>query len=74
MHVIICLDARNGVSFNKRRLSSDRVVTQRIIQDADGNVWMNHSSAKLFQEYSVCIDDNFLNLAKEGDTCFVESL
>lgn len=73
MHIIICLDDRNGISFNKRRLSSDRTVSERILQNTDGTIWMNNSSAKLFPDGPVCVADDFLNHAKDSDTCFVES-
>ena len=73
MHIILCLDDRNGMFFNHRRLSSDRVVCQRIAENASGKLWMNSYSAKLFADYEVCVDEEFLQKAAAGDTCFVES-
>ena len=74
MHIIVCLDDRNGISFNGRRLSSDRAICQRIIDTAVGNIWMDNRSANLFAGYPVQVDEDFLNKAERSDTCFVESL
>ena len=74
MHVKICLDDHGGLSFNGRRLSSDRTVCQRILDTAEGKLWMDSKSAKLFEGNSVCADENFLNKAGQDDSCFVESL
>lgn len=73
MHLVICLDDRNGMMFNKRRLSSDKAVCQRIADYAEGKLWMNSYSAKLFEQYPVCVDEDFLEKAGEGDICFTES-
>lgn len=72
MHIFMCLDDRNGISFNGRRLSSDRVVCQRIMGLAQGNLWIAPKTAKLFSEYSVCIAADFLTRADMRDSCFVE--
>ncbi len=73
MHIILCLDDRNGMLFNRRRLSSDRVVCQRVAENAQGKLWMNSYSAKLFADHEICIDEDFLQKADLGDSCFVES-
>ena len=74
MHIVICLDDRNGFLFNQRRVSSDRAVSARILQTAAGSLWMHPDSRKLFQEGQYCVADNYLDHAGAGDTCFVESL
>lgn len=74
MQIVMCLDDRNGIAFNGRRLSSDCIVCQRIIETKTGKIWMNSKSAKLFAEYSICVDEDFLNCADQSDTCFVEDL
>ena len=73
MHLIMCLDDRNGMLFNRRRLSSDKAVCQRITANTQGKLWMNSYSAKLFADYEICVDEAFLHNAAAGDTCFVES-
>ena len=50
MHMVICLDDRNGMLFNGRRLSSDKAVCSRIREKAQGRLWMNAYSAKLFEK------------------------
>lgn len=74
MHFILCLDDRNGMLFNNRRLSSDAVVCQRVFEQHAGSLWMDRCSAKLFADMEVCADEAFLQKAAAGDTCFVESL
>lgn len=74
MHIVLCLDDRNGMLFNHRRLSSDQAVCEKVLKDAAGNVWMNAYSAKLFADREVCVDDDFLDKAATEDTCFVEDL
>lgn len=74
MHIVICLDDRNGIQFNRRRLSSDRAVSARILEMATGNLWMNPNSAKLFPDARLCADEDYLNQARAGDTCFAENL
>ena len=49
MIAIVCLDDENGMLFNGRRQSRDRVVTERIALLAAGKkLWMNEYSAGLF--------------------------
>lgn len=73
MHIVICLDDRNGMMFNKRRLSADKTVCRRIVEQATGKLWMSSYSAGLFGEYPVCIDEDFLEHAGQEDTCFAET-
>ncbi len=48
MIAIVCLDDENGMLFNGRRQSRDRVVTERIALLAAGKkLWMNGYSAGL---------------------------
>lgn len=74
MHIIVCVDDKNGILFNKRRLSSDRVLCQRILsQTAGKRLWMNAYSAKLFTGADICVDDAFLEKAGAEDICFIEN-
>lgn len=75
MKVILCLDDNNGMLFNKRRQSRDRIVTEDVFSDLNGQqLKISPFSEKLFADYSqsVCVDDDFLNKADENDVCFVE--
>lgn len=74
MKIIVCLDDRNGMLFNRRRQSSDQVVCQKIIELAkDSQLWMNIYSGKLFSSENMNIAEDFLAQAQPGDYCFVEN-
>lgn len=73
MHLILCIDQRDGMSFCGRRLSSDIRLTEYILQLAAGNkLWMNGYSAKLFPA-AITVDEDFLQKAAEGEYCFAEN-
>ncbi len=77
MKLIVCLDDRGGMLFNRRRQSSDRVLRERVLSLAEGSrLWMNAYSAKQFEGASshCCVDDAFLEKAQSGDYCFVENV
>ncbi len=76
MIVILCVDDNQGLMFNNRRQSRDKMVTEKIIDITDGQLWMNHYSYPLFEKernHRINIDDSFLSEAAEGDYCFVEN-
>lgn len=74
MHLIVCIEEKDGMSFCGRRLSTDREVTAHILQTASGNkLWMNRYSAGLFPEQEIQVDEDFLNKAGQGDYCFLEN-
>ena len=75
MIVILCLDDKNGLMFNNRRQSKDKVVVQDILKLVDGKkLFINSYSESLFRglESNLIIDDDFLNNATKEDYCFVE--
>lgn len=73
MNVIVCLDDNNGMMFNKRRQSSDVMLTQRVLDMAKTTkLWMSEYSAKLFVGADVCVDTDFLEKAGRSEYCFVE--
>lgn len=73
MHLILCVDDRNGMSFCGKRQSSDRCVTEDILMISAGKLWMNGYSAKLFPEGAALVDENFLDKAGQGEFCFAET-
>ena len=74
MHLILCLDDRNGLSFCGRRLSSDRLVCSHMLRlRGNSKLWMNAYSGKLFPEASVQIHDDFFQKASSGEYCFAET-
>ena len=76
MHIIVCLDDKDGMMFNNRRQSQDSVLRKRVIEIADGfRLLMNSYSQKQFFDCTVLTaDENFLSIASEVDVCFVENL
>lgn len=74
MHITLCVDDRNGMLFNGRRLSADQVLCRRIFDQHCGRLWVNDYSAKLFEDMDILCDDLLLDKAEREDTCFVEDL
>lgn len=76
MHIIVCLDNRNGMLFNCRRQSQDKTLRAHILKTAgEKTLWMNAYSARQFENLpeNIRVDENFLELAKPGEYCFVEN-
>ena len=49
MKIIVCVDNQNGMMFNHRRQSQDRVLRKRILELTGGEkLWMNAYSQKQF--------------------------
>ncbi len=75
MNVIVALDDRNGMMFNHRRQSRDRVMNERILALCGGTLRLNAVSAKLFEgivSAHLTVSDRFLDEAGEDDWCFAE--
>lgn len=76
MIIIAAVDDRNGMAFNHRRQSQDRILREKILALTAGKrLWMNHYSEKQFQNNTapnINIDDRFLHEAAPGEFCFVE--
>ena len=76
MILIVCVDDDYGMGFNRRRQSSDRVVTAEIVKMSAGKkLWIDPYSAPLFPEGTELFDHkNFLSLADKGEFCFAECI
>lgn len=73
MTVIVCLDERNGLLFNGRRQSRDRLVIEDILSTVPGGrLFAAPFSAPLFAGVELLVDNAFLSLAGAEDFCFVE--
>ena len=76
MNVIVCLDDKNGILFNKRRQSQDRILRadlKEFIKDKD--LYMNNYSYKLYKDIdngNIKVSENFLEQCTENDFCLVE--
>ena len=71
MKLIVCLDDNNGMMFNKRRQSRDRVLIENALEICKGEkLYTNEYSAKLFPENTV---EMFENIEQIGNSfCFAE--
>lgn len=76
MNIIVCVDNRNGMMFNRRRLSSDSLLKQNIFDMLQGDkLWMNSYSSKQFtEEYpGIKVCDDYIHQANNDEYCFVEN-
>ncbi len=76
MIVIACVDQRGGMRFNRRRVSRDRAVCERVLErTADSRLWMSGYTAGLFAGLiapQICVNADFLDRAGAGEFCFAE--
>lgn len=69
MKLIVCLDDNNGMMFNNRRQSRDRVLIENVLELCKGEkLYTNEYSSKLFPENTVEICGN-----AENGFCFAEN-
>lgn len=74
MNVIVCLDEKNGMSFNHRRQSKDRILIEDVIKlTLDHRLFVSEYSAALFEGNDVIVDNDLLSNADTDDFCFVEN-
>ena len=77
MIVAVCLDPKNGMTFNDRRQSRDRVVVDNIIKTAsDNRIRISEYSQTLFADKGAhyIINENPLEQASATDFCFIENI
>ena len=80
MKLIVCLENNNGVIFNKRRVSSDRKVTQRVIELTRGKkLWISYYTQELFvgkdiNKTRLVISNSFFKKAGENDYVWIENI
>lgn len=75
MHLIICIDDRNGMGFLGRRQSKDRLLRADMLElTAGAPLWMAPYSAKQFEEAAenIRVAEDFLSRAEAGQYCFCE--
>lgn len=75
MRIAVCLDDRDGLLFNRRRLSRDRAQQEDLLTLCGGQaLWLAPYSAPLFDWAGerVRADEGFLEKAVPGQFCFVE--
>ncbi len=76
MVIIVCVDERRGMTFNGRRQSRDSKIYADIAENmAEGSrLLADEYSAPLFSELAINAEfrGDFLDVAENGDVCFVE--
>lgn len=75
MKVIVCVDDNNGMMFNKRRQSRDRVLIEDLLNTIkEGCLYVAPYSKILFQDFVTPIESEFLlDEADDNDYCFIEN-
>lgn len=76
MKVIVCLDNKEGMFFNNRRQSKDRLVIADISKEVGRkNLYLSPYSQNLFagESLSLKVSSDFLSQAGSEDYCFVEN-
>lgn len=72
MKLIVCLDDKNGMMFNKRRQSRDKILVENVLELCKGEMlYTNEYSVTLFPENSVVICEDFNNI--ENGYIFAEN-
>ena len=80
MVVYITIDNNNGLMFNNRRQSQDRIMRENMLEHCcEATLWISEYSRKLFTPQdgtempsNIMVDDDFWNKAGSLDHCFVE--
>lgn len=78
MVLITCVDEKNGMLFNNRRQSRDRILIEHIF-GLIGNkrLWINSFSKELFESQknnNLTVDDNFISKINKDEFCFIENI
>ena len=82
MKLIVCVDPRGGMMFNRRRTTSDVVVTADILREGDGRLLIAPYSEKIFKNaeaegyapsgFGYVISDDPIGEAEACDSVFLE--
>lgn len=77
MKVIVCIDDNNGMMFNNRRQSRDRILIDDIVKNVfGGNLLMAPYSEPLFEDSNIdafFLSEYILEEADPEDYCFIEN-
>lgn len=76
MQIFIPIDEKEGMFFNKRRQSKDKLLINYILSICGNDkLYINNYSASLFEDDSkLVIDDDFMLNAPANSYCFVENI
>ena len=75
MKIIVCIDKSNGMLFNGRRQSQDRVLREKILSLLAGKkLYVNEYTAGQFENTdNLYVGEDFLQQAGCEDFCFIEN-
>ncbi|MDD5793676.1 MAG: ribonuclease Z [Clostridiales bacterium] len=77
MKIIVCIDKNNGMMFNNRRQSQDKILIDDIIKvTKDKKLYMNEYSYNLYKDKkykNIIVCNDFLNKCSPDDFCLVEN-
>lgn len=77
MKAIVCIDDNNGMMFNNRRQSRDRILIDDIVRNVlGGNLLMAPYSEPLFEDSNIdafFLSEYILEEADPEDYCFIEN-
>lgn len=76
MIAIVCLDLNNGMFFNNRRQSMDKLLRKDMLQMTKGSkLWMTDYSREQFNHFheQISISTGFFEEAEREDYCFIEN-
>lgn len=76
MTIFVCIDDKNGMLFNHRRQSRDEAVLKDMLDIAEGKIWMNTYSSKLFSTVPerIIVEDELFECAPKESYGFVENI
>lgn len=78
MVIIICVDEKNGMLFNNRRQSKDRILTDHILEKTKNEkLWITSFSEDIFDVNAadnIIIDNQFIEKIEKEDYCFIENI
>lgn len=74
MKIALCVSNDNGMLFNNRRQSRDRVLIEDLLKETDKKIYISTFSSDLFDEENVICTDNLLSCASDDKLCFIENI
>ena len=76
MIAVVCIDNKNGMTFNRRRQSRDSKLIEDLMRlTGEKQIRMKEYSRSLFEDYPdrISVSDTYLQGAEDDDICFVET-
>lgn len=78
MILITCVDKNNGMIFNNRRQSKDKILIEHVCKlIGNAKIWTNQFSKEIFEEQknsNIIVNDKFMSKIGQDDYCFIENI